>query len=132
MSDQQHYHWAFLERVAPLAISFAVSVIMARMVSPEAYGLVAMLGIFMALGQNFTELGLSTALVQRKDITSDDQTSVFVINVFAGVLVAATLCAASPLVARFFHQKILVPLLCIQSITVFIGSTGLVQFARLS
>jgi teichuronic acid exporter len=132
MSNQQHYLWAFLERVAPLVISFVASVIMARMVSPEAYGLVAMLGIFMVVGQTFAELGFSAALVQRKYSAPDDQTSVFVVNVVAGLLITATLCAASPLVAQFFHQEILIPLLCIQSIGVFIGSMGLVQFALLS
>ncbi len=132
MSNEQHYLWAFLERVAPLVISFVASVIIARMLSPEAYGLIAMLGIFTGLGQTFVELGFSAALVQRKDSGPDDQTSVFVINVVAGLLITATLCAASPLVAHFFDQEILIPLLCLQSIGVFIGSTGLVQFARLS
>ena len=132
MSNHKHYYWAFVERLAPLAISFVVSVIIARMVSPAAYGLVAMLGIFMALGQAFTELGFGAALVQRKDITPDDETSVFVINVVAGLLITATLCAASPMIARFFDQEILIPLLCIQSLGIFIASTGLVQFAQLS
>jgi O-antigen/teichoic acid export membrane protein len=127
-----HYFWAFLERVAPLAISFVVSIIIARMVGPEAYGLVAMLAIFMALGQAFTELGFGAALVQRKDITADDETSVFVINLVAGLLITAILCAASPLVASFFGQEILIQLLCVQALGIFIASTGLVQFAQIS
>jgi O-antigen/teichoic acid export membrane protein len=127
-----HYFWAFLERVAPLAISFIVSILIARMVGPAAYGLVAMLAIFMALGQAFTELGFGAALVQRKDITADDEKSVFVINVVAGLIITLILCLASPLVANFFDQAILVQLLCAQSLGIFIASTGLVQFAQLS
>lgn len=127
-----HYFWAFLERVAPLAISFVVSIIIARMVGPEAYGLVAMLGIFMALGQAFSELGFGAALVQRKNITADDEISVFVINVIAGSLITLALCLASPLVARFFGQEILTQLLCVQAVGVFIASTALVQFAQIS
>ena len=130
--SSRHYYWAFLERVAPLAISFIVSILIARMVGPAAYGLVAMLAIFMALGQAFTELGFGAALVQRKDITADDETSVFVINVVAGLLITLILCLASPLVADFFGQAILVQLLCVQSLGILMASTGLVQFAQLS
>lgn len=130
--SNRHYYWAFLERVAPLAISFIVSIIIARMVGPEAYGLVTMLAIFMALGQAFTGLGFGAALVQRKDITVDDETSVFVINLVAGLLITVILCLASPLVADFFGQAILVQLLCVQSLGILIASTGLVQFAQLS
>ena len=128
----KHYYWALLERVAPLVISFFVSVLIARMVGPEAYGLVAMLAIFMALGQAFTELGFGAALVQRKDITPDDETSVFIINLLAGLVITVTLCFASPLVADFFDQEILVDLLCAQSFGILISSTALVQFAQLS
>jgi O-antigen/teichoic acid export membrane protein len=128
----RHYYWAFLERVAPLAISFVVSVLIARIVGPEAYGLVAMLAIFMALGQAFSELGFGAALVQRKDITADDETSVFVINLVAGSIITLILCLASPLAADFFDQEILIPLLCAQSLGIFIASTALVQFAQLS
>lgn len=130
--SKKHYYWAFLERLAPLAISFVVSVIIARMITPEAYGLVAMLGIFMALGQAFTGLGFSAALVQRKDITQDDETSVFVINVIAGLFITIFLCAISPFVAQFFGQEILVSMLCVQSLGILVASTGLVQFALIS
>jgi len=128
----QPYLWAMIERVAPLAISFVVSVIVARMVVPAAYGLVAMLGMFMALGQAFTELGFGAALVQRKEITADDETTVFVINLVAGLLITVVLCAISPLVALFMHQEMLTRLLCAQSLGILIASTGLVQFAKLS
>ena len=82
MSNKLFYFWAFVERIAPITISFVVSIILARILSPNDYGLVAMLGIFMALGLSFTELGFTAALVQRKVITLDDETSIFVINIF--------------------------------------------------
>ncbi len=102
------------------------------MVGPEAYGLVAMLAIFMALGQAFTELGFSAALVQQKGVTADDEISVFIINVIAGVLVTLVVCLASPLVASFYGKAILVQLLCVQSLGIFVASTALVHFAQLS
>jgi teichuronic acid exporter len=128
----QPYFWAMIERLAPLAISFVVSVIVARMVAPAAYGLVAMLSMFMALGQAFTELGFGAALVQQKEVTQDDETTVFVINLIAGLLITLALCAISPLVAMFMRQHILIQLLCVQSLGLLIASTALVQFAKLS
>lgn len=127
-----HYYWAFLERIAPLAASFIASVIIARIVGPEAYGLIAMLSIFMALGQAFTELGFSAALVQRKDITEEDESSVFVINIVAGAIITFILCIASPVIADFFGKEMLAPLLRAQSFGILIASTALVQFAQLS
>jgi O-antigen/teichoic acid export membrane protein len=121
-----------IERLAPQAVTFGVSVVIARMVDPAAYGLIGMLGIFMALGAAFSELALSAALVQKKTITQDDETSVFVINIAAGVVLTLVLCAISPLVARFFRQQTLVPLLCAQSLTVLISSFGIVQLALIT
>lgn len=132
MSDKSRYLWAFLEKIAPLAISFVVSVIIARRVPPAAYGLIGMMAIFIALGQAFSELGFGAALVQRKEITADDEISVFVVNLAGGTAITAALCAAAPLVAQFFGHPILFGLLCVQSLAILIASTGLVQFALIS
>ena len=109
-----------------------MSVIIARIVDPAAYGLIGMLSVFMALGAAFSDLALSAALVQNKTITEDDETSVFYVNIAGGIVLTLLLCAASPLVARFYHQDVLVPLLCSQSLTIFISSFGIVQLALIS
>lgn len=121
-----------VERLAPQAVTFVVSIVIARVVDPAAYGLIAMLGVFMAVGAVFIDLALSAALVQSKTISQDDETSVFYINIAAGVVLTLLLCAASPLVARFYRHDILVPLLCAQSLTIFISSFGIVQLALIS
>lgn len=126
------YFWAILERLGPQIVTFALSVLIARMVDPAAYGLLGMLGIFMALAAAFSELALSAALVQRKHITPDDETSVFYINIAAGIVLTFLLCAISPFVATFFRQPILTPLLCLQSLTVLISSFGIVQMALIT
>lgn len=83
----------------------------------------------MGLAGVFADSGLSAALIQRKTLTSDDETSVFVLNIFAGGVLAALLCLVSPLVARFYHQPVLVPLLCVSSLSIVISSFGIVQSA---
>ena len=126
---KSHYLWAAIERIAPQAVTFGVSIVIARLVGPEAYGLVGMLAIFMALGQAFSELGLTAAIIQRKDITDDDLMSIFVVNIGAGVLATAFCCLISPLVSKFYQQEVLMALLSVQSLTFLIGSLGAVQGA---
>ena len=129
---QSYYLWAAVERIAPQFVTFGVSIVIARLVGPEAYGLVGMLAIFMALGQAFSELGLSAAIIQRKTISDDDLMSVFVVNVIAGTVITLICCAISPLVASFYGQKILTPLLCTQSLIFAVSSFGVVQSALVS
>ncbi len=102
------------------------------MLDPAAYGLIGMLGIFMALSAAFSDLAFSAALVQKKSITEDDETSVFYVNIAAGITLTIILCAISPLVAGFFHQSILAPFACTQSLTVLISSFGIVQLALIT
>jgi O-antigen/teichoic acid export membrane protein len=102
------------------------------MVEPTAYGLIGMLAIFMALGAAFTDLAFSAALVQNKTITADDETSVFYLNIVAGIVLTLLLCAVSPLVAHFYRGAVLIPLLCAQALTIFISSFGIVQSALIS
>ena len=126
------YFWAVIERAAPQAITFLISIWIARLVGPSAYGLIGMLGIFMALGAAFTDLAFSAALVQKKEITRDDETSIFYLNIISGLLLTLLFCAVSPWVAAFFHQAILMPILCAQSLTIFISSFGVVQLALIT
>ncbi len=127
-----HYVWAAVERIAPQLVTFGVSIVIARMVDPSAYGLIGMLAIFMALGQAFSELGLSSAIIQKKEVNDDDLMTVFVVNVLAGIVVFAFFCALSPLVAKFYHEPLMVPLLCAQSLTFILASLGAVQAAVIS
>ncbi|WP_321283950.1 lipopolysaccharide biosynthesis protein [uncultured Vibrio sp.] len=129
---KNHYLWAAVERIAPQLVSFGVSIVIARLIGPEAYGLIGMLTIFMALGQAFSELGLSAAIIQRKTITDNDLMSVFVANLIAGMVISLLCCSISPLVAKFYGQDILMPLLCAQSLTFAISSIGAVQAALIS
>lgn len=129
---KSHYLWAAVERIAPQLVTFGVSIVIARLIGPEAYGLIGMLAIFMALGQAFSELGLSAAIIQRKELGENDLMSVFTINVIAGLCMTLFFCAISPFVAKFYEEPRLVGLLCAQSLTFVIFSVGAVQAALIS
>lgn len=91
-----------------------------------------MLMVFCALGQVFADSGLSTALVQRATNSADDEATVFYLNIGVGSVLSLFLCAVSPLVAAFYQQPILKPMLCVMSLEVFQSSFGIVQFALMS
>ena len=126
------YIWSAVEQVGRQGIRFALSIVLARLLSPAEYGLMGMMLVFLLIAQAFVDCGFSMGLVQRKDITLDDETSIFWLNVVAGVVMAGLVCAVSPLVARFYDQPILVPMLCVSSVGMVIGSLGIVQTALLT
>lgn len=126
------FAWAGLGEVGRQGVRFVLSVLLARLLTPDDYGLMGMLLVFVYIAQVFVDSGLSAGLIQRREVSPDDETSVFYVNVAAGVLFAVVLCALSPFVAAFYAQPILAPLLSVLSITVAVGSLGNVQNTLLS
>lgn len=75
------FFWAGLEKAGPFVLNFTITVILAHLVPPDAYGLVAMTAIIMAIGSVIQNLGFSGALIQRNNPTEDDTTTVFIVNI---------------------------------------------------
>jgi teichuronic acid exporter len=124
--------WSAMQRFGLRGTGFLLSIILARLLSPKEYGLVGMLLVFCGIGQVFADSGLSTALVQRQANSADDEATVFYLNIGAGVALTLLICAISPLVAKFYGQPILIPLLCVLSLQVVLSSFGIVQGALLT
>lgn len=124
--------WSAVERFGLLGGQFLLSIVLARLLSPRDYGLIAMLTIFCAMGQALADSGFSTALVQRPTNSADDEATVFYLNVGAGAILTLLICAISPLVAGFYGQPVLIPLLCVLSLQILLSAFGIVQFALLA
>ena len=69
--------WSFLERFGQQGTQFVISIILARLLLPEEFGLIAMLAIFMAIAQSFINNSFGQALIQKQDITHNDECSIF-------------------------------------------------------
>jgi teichuronic acid exporter len=130
-SIKKSFFWSAVEQVGPLVVGFIISIVLARLLVPSDFGLIGMMALFMGLAQVFSDCGLSASLIQKQDLTADDETSVFALNIALGLVLAALLCLISPLVARFYQKPILIPLLCIQAVSVVISSFCIVQGALL-
>lgn len=95
--------WSAVERFSVQGIQFVLSIIIARLVAPSEYGLIAMLGIFIAIGQAFIDGGFSNALVQKKDRTEADFSTVFLFNIFFALFIYGILWFSSSFIASFYN-----------------------------
>ncbi len=124
--------WSFFERIGQQAIQFIIAIILARLLAPAEFGLIAMLTIFMAVAQAFIDSGFGSALIQKQDTTHLDECSIFYFNIAVGVFAAVILCLAAPLIASFYNMPLLTRLTRVLSLNLVINSFGLIQTVLLS
>ena len=124
--------WRFAERVGAQGVSFIVSIVLARLLAPEAYGVVALVGVFTTLLQVFIDSGLGSALIQKKDADDLDFSSVFYFNVTMCIVLYIILFFCSPIIASFYSNMELVPLIRVMAVTVLISGVKNVQQAYVS
>lgn len=108
-----------------------ISVILARLLGPDDFGLIGMILVFTMFAQIFSDMGLAAALIQKPDIEQRHLNSVFWMNVLVGVLLAGALMAGAPLVASFYEEPALRLLTVIISLNFLSGSLVVVQKALL-
>ena len=124
--------WRFAERCGAQLVAFIVSIVLARMLSPEIYGVVELITVFTTILQVFVDSGLGSALIQKKDADDLDFSTVFYANiVFCGVLyVLLFLCA--PLIAGFYNDMSLISLIRVLGITIIVSGVKNIQQAYVS
>lgn len=123
--------WSFFERVGEQGISFVISIILARLLFPEQFGLIAMLWIFISVAIVFVNSGFGQALIQKQDTTHVDECSIFYFNILISFLAAGLLCLAAPWIAAFYKQPLLTPLTRVMSLNLIINAFGIVQITLL-
>jgi len=119
--------WSFLERIGQQGIQFVIAIILARLLLPEQFGLIAMLTIFMAVAQSFVDSGFGSALIQKQDASHLDECSIFYFNILVGVLVAGVLSVSAPWIAAFYQIPLLTPLARVLSLNLIINAFGIVH-----
>lgn len=124
--------WSAIERFSVQGIQFLLSIIIARLLLPTDYGLIAMLSIFMAIAQTFIDSGFANALIQKKNRTETDYSTAFFFNIAISVVLYLLLYLSSPAIADFYHQEELNAITRIVGISLIINSFGIVQQAKLT
>jgi PST family polysaccharide transporter len=106
--------------------------ILARLLTPSDFGLIAMVTVFSSFVSIFANFGLTSAIVQKKEVSDETLSSTFWINIGLGALLTLAFAASAPLIAAFFAEPRLTPLVVLISTTFFISSFGQVQTALLT
>lgn len=124
--------WSFLEKLSSQAVSFIIGIILARLLTPYDYGVVGLTAIFIAISNVFIEAGFANALIQNQHRTEKDLSTAFYFNVVVGLVCYIVLWVATPSIANWFNEPLLIPLLKIVGLNVVLNSLCIVQTALLT
>ena len=113
--------WKYLEQCSLQVAQFLITIVLARLLMPDDYGVIALVSIFMSIASVFVSSGLSSALIQKKDADALDFSSVFWLSLCIALLVYMLLFFATPFIAAFYDKQILVPILRIIGLNLFIN-----------
>ena len=114
-------YWTFLNQSANQVITFIVGIIMARLLSPEDYGITALPAVFLAVAGIFMNAGFGQALVRKPEVTEKDLSTAFYYSIAMGVVMYVILFFSAPLIADFYSTPVLTPLIRITSLTFLWG-----------
>lgn len=121
--------WKFAERGGTQGIQFVVQIVLARLLLPADYGLIALVAIFISISGVFVQSGLGIALVQKKDADETDFSSVFYLSLFIACLIYTVLFFGAPFIAGFYDMPQIISVLRVLSITLFFGAFNSIQNA---
>lgn len=124
--------WSSFERFSTAGVNFVIGLIIARLLSPKEYGIIAMLAIFMAISQSIIDSGFSNALVRKLDRSESDYSTSFYFNVVIGFLMYGVLYFSAPFIAQFYNTPELENVTKVVGITLVFGSFAIVQQAILT
>ena len=124
--------WRFMERVGAQLVQFIVSIVLARILDPSAYGTVALITVFTTIMQVFVDSGLGNALIQKKNADDIDFSTVFYTNIIFCLLLYSLMWVLAPTIAGFYHQSELVPYIRVLSLTIVVSGVKNIQQAYVS
>ena len=128
----KNFFWRIGESGGAQLVSFLVSIVLARLLTPEDYGVIALVTVFTSILQVFVDSGLGTALVQKKNADEVDFSSVFYFNVLVCLTLYAGMFVAAPAIAKFYDNPIYIPLVRVLSLTLVISGLKNIQQAYVS
>ena len=128
----KNFIWRFAERCGAQLVTFIVSIVLARLLAPEDYGTIALVTVFTTILQVFVDSGLGTALIQKKDADDLDFSSVFYFNFFVCIVLYIGMFLAAPIIAGFYGNSSLIPIIRVISLTIVISGVKGIQQSYVS
>lgn len=119
--------WSAIQRFGTMIISFVSNIVLARLLSPDDYGCIGLLTIFIGLAETFVNGGFGAALIQKKEPTKEDYSTVFYWNIIVSILLYILLFFVAPYIAQFYKIPLLASILRVQGIILIIHALSIVQ-----
>lgn len=126
------FFWRFGERIASQSVSFIISIILARLLFPQEYGVIALSMVFINITNVFAVSGLGTSLIQKKDADDVDFSTMFYAGIFISVALYGLLFLAAPFIADLYHSELVCPVLRALGLVVPIQAVNSIQQAAVS
>ena len=124
--------WSAIERFSLQGVQFVMQLVMARLLLPSDYGMIAMLTIFLQIAQAFIDSGFTNALIQKKDRTEVDYSTVFYFNIIIALLFYCILFVSAPLIAKFYNMPDLILVMRVMALSLIILSFSAVHKTKLT
>lgn len=124
--------WKMMERIGTQGVQFVVQLILARLLLPEDYGILAITTIFISIANVFIQTGFTTSIVQKKEIDEEYTSSMFYLMLIIAIILYMVLFLISPIIASFYNEPRITPIIRILGISLIFGAITSVQNAILS
>ena len=124
--------WNFAEQLAKRGLSIIITILLARFLVPDDFGLIAMMAVFLGVASRLMDSGFKEALIQKKDATDVDFNTAFYTNLLFGLIAYGLLFASAPYIADYYQEPRLVNLIRVAGLSIIINSFQVIQSAILS
>lgn len=125
------FAYKFIERFSAKGIGLIIGIILARIISPDEFGQLAILTVFISLSRTIIESGFNTSLIQNKNVSEDDYSTVFYLSLGISAILILILYFSAPLISEYYETKALVLPLRVYSFTLVFGAFNSIQTAKL-
>ncbi|MGI6047348.1 MAG: lipopolysaccharide biosynthesis protein [Petrimonas sp.] len=124
-------YWTAIQQFGNQGIQFVVSIILARLLLPEEFGLIGMIYIFMGIGATLIDSGLGASIVRTTNPDQRDYSTVFFFNLFGSILIYGIMFVSAPLVAKFYGQESLIKIIRLYCLIFIFNAFSTIQLTRL-
>ena len=124
--------WQGLERIGSMGSQFLISIILARLLTPNEFGIIAIMMVFITLGYICIDGGFSMALVQKEEVSEQDCSAVFYLNIAMSLLLYLVIFLVAPLIANYYANVAICKYLRVLATVFVIRSFSIVQTALLT
>lgn len=124
--------WKFCEQVMAQLVSFIVSIVLARLLTPHDYGIVALVNVFIIIAGVFVTSGFNTSLIQKKSADELDFSTIFYCSLFFSLIIYLILFMSAPLISNFYHNKSLTSVVRVFGLSLPILAVNSIQQAQVA